>query len=186
MKPGKSHVKTFIVGKGDKVKEEKVYSKDDIAICKTVESWYREGKVIREGEQPLKRVRSRAATLNRKREIEEAKKDGETIMQGLYSEDQTMLVPFMLSLLFLRFILTVAIYRLYNPPPIVDGRVPRNSFGNIDIYVPSMIPSGAIHLPLKGSAKLARRLGIDHAEALTGFEFKSRSYLPRKTKEPCN
>lgn len=48
--------------------------------------------VIREGQQPLKRVKPRAATLNRKREIEEAKRDGEIIMQGLYSEEQTELV----------------------------------------------------------------------------------------------
>lgn len=47
--------------------------------------------VIREGQQPLKRVKPRAATLNRKREIEEAKRDGEIIMQGLYSEEQTEL-----------------------------------------------------------------------------------------------
>lgn len=36
-----------------------------------------------------------------------------------------------------------------------------------------MIPLGAIHLPLKGSAKLARTLGVSHAEAVIGFEFKS-------------
>lgn len=70
-------------------------------------------------------------------------------------------------------ILTVTIYRLYSPPPVVGGKIRRNSFGNIDIYVPSMIPLGAVHLPLKGCAKLARRLGIDYAEAVTGFEFKS-------------
>lgn len=60
----------------------------------------------------------------------------------------------------------------------MDGKIPRNSFGNIDIYVPSMIPPGAIHLPLKGTGKLARRLGIDYAEAVTGFEFKSISITP--------
>lgn len=74
-----------------------MYSKGDIAVCKTVENWYREGIVIREGQQPLKRVKPRVATLNRKREIEEAKRDGEIVMQGLYSEEQTELV-FSLSL----------------------------------------------------------------------------------------
>lgn len=62
----------------------------------------------------------------------------------------------------------------------MDGRIPRNPFGNIDVYVPSMIPPGAIHLPLKGSAKLARRLGISYAEAVTGFEFKSISHSTPK------
>lgn len=56
--------------------------------------------VIREGQQPLKRVKPRAATLNRKREIEEAKRDGEIIMQGLYSEEQTELVFTILLLCF--------------------------------------------------------------------------------------
>lgn len=51
--------------------------------------------VIREGQQPLKRVKPRAATLNKKREIEEAKRDGEIVMQGLYSEEQTELVLFL-------------------------------------------------------------------------------------------
>lgn len=51
--------------------------------------------VIKEGQQPLKRVKPRVATLNRKREIEEAKRDGEIIMQGLYSEEQTELVFFL-------------------------------------------------------------------------------------------
>lgn len=51
--------------------------------------------VIKEGQQPLKRVKPRVATLNRKREIEEAKRDGEIIMQGLYSEEQIELVFFL-------------------------------------------------------------------------------------------
>ena len=59
------------------------------------------------------------------------------------------------------------------PPPVQDGKVPRNGFGNCDIYVDSMIPKGGVHLPLKGSAKVAKKLGIDYADAVTGFEFKS-------------
>jgi len=57
--------------------------------CKSVENWYREGRVIKEGEQALKKVKPRAATLNRKREIEDAQRDGETVLQGLYSLEQT-------------------------------------------------------------------------------------------------
>ncbi|KAI5838005.1 Rad4 transglutaminase-like domain-containing protein [Morchella snyderi] len=157
VRPGKTHIKTFTAGRGEKAIEEKVYAKDDIVSCKTVENWWREGRTIRAREQALKRVKPRAATLNKKREIEDAKRDGETIMEGLYSADQT---------------------EIYNPPPIVDGKIPRNSFGNIDIYVPSMIPPGAVHLPLKGTGKLARRLGIDYAEAVTGFEFKNQRAVP--------
>ena len=51
--------------------------------------------------------------------------EGET---GLYAEFQT---------------------EVYVPPPVVEGRVPKNSFGNIDIYVPSMVPQGGTHVPRK-------------------------------------
>lgn len=93
VRPGKTHTRTFTAGRGEKAKEEKVYVKDDIVSCKTVENWWREGRTIRAGEQALKRVKPRAATLNKKREIEDAKRDGEIVMEGLYSEDQTELVP---------------------------------------------------------------------------------------------
>lgn len=64
--------------------------------------------------------------------------------------------------------------RLYEPLPIQDGKVSRNTFGNCDVYVETMIPKGGVHLPLKGTAKIAKKLGIDYADAVTGFEFKSR------------
>lgn len=89
MRLGKRHIKMFIIGKGEKAKEEKVYSRNNIVVCKTIENWYREGRVVSEGQQPLKRVKPRAATLNRKREIGEAQRGGDTVVQGLYSEEQT-------------------------------------------------------------------------------------------------
>jgi xeroderma pigmentosum group C-complementing protein len=63
---------------------------------------------------------------------------------------------------------------IYIPPPVVDGHVPRNAYGNLDIYVPSMIPGGAIHVqhPLAGRA--AKVVGVDYADAVTGFDFKGR------------
>nr|KAJ3422857.1 hypothetical protein HK105_005941 [Polyrhizophydium stewartii] len=51
------------------------------------------------------------------------------------------------------------------------GRIPRNPFGNIEILHPRMIPSGAVHIPVKGVASVARKLGVDFAQALTGFQF---------------
>ncbi|KAA8901780.1 Rad4 transglutaminase-like domain-containing protein [Sphaerosporella brunnea] len=155
--PRKSHVKTLTTGKGDKKVEEKVFLREDVVVCKAVENWYREGRTIREGEQPLKLVKRRAVTLARKREIEEKQREGETAMQGLYSLAQT---------------------ELYIPPPIVDGVIPTNAFGNIDVYVPSMVPQGAIHLPLRGAAKVARKLGVSYAEAVTGFEFRQQRAVP--------
>ena len=44
---------------------------------------------MKEGEQPLKRVKSRAVTLNRKRELEQAAAENNPILQPLYSYEQT-------------------------------------------------------------------------------------------------
>jgi xeroderma pigmentosum group C-complementing protein len=156
--PGAQPVKTFTAGKGDKAKDHPVYLRSDIAVCKTVESWHKEGRAIRMGEQPLKYVPMRAVTLVRKREIEDAQREtGEKLKQGLYSEAQTEWII---------------------PPPIQNGVIPRNAFGNMDVYVPTMVPEGAVHLPLKGTAKICRKLEIDYAEACTGFEFGKQRAVP--------
>ena len=74
-----------------------------------------------------------------------------------------------------------------------QGKIPKNDFGNIDLYTPSMLPAGATHIPRtsspfssrarlryeghlllfcfvlftdKGTANIARQLGFDHAEAV--------------------
>jgi xeroderma pigmentosum group C-complementing protein len=63
---------------------------------------------------------------------------------------------------------------LYVPPPVVNGRIPKNAFGNLDIYVPSMVPPGGHHVRHALAKNAARLLGIDYADAVTGFQFKGR------------
>lgn len=158
IKPGAEPVKMFTAGKGDKAKEHPVYRRDDVLVCKTVESWHKEGRALKDGEQPVKHVPMRAVTLVRKREMEDALREtGEKLQQGLYSRDQTDWII---------------------PPPIQNGIIPKNAFGNMDVYVPTMVPKGAVHLPLKGSAKLCKRMQIDFAEACTGFEFGKQRAVP--------
>ncbi|KAH9883190.1 hypothetical protein J1614_000046 [Plenodomus biglobosus] len=158
LRPGAKIVRHFVTGKGDNTKSENVYRREDIVNCKTVESWHKEGRAIREGEQPLKFVKIRAVTVARKREIEERERiEGEKVQQGLYSKAQTDWII---------------------PDPIVDGKIPRNAFGNIDVYVPTMVPSGAVHIPLRGTARICRKLNIDYAEACTGFEFGKQRAVP--------
>jgi len=157
--PSAKPVKTFTAGKGDKAAEEPVYLRKDVVACKTAESWHKEGREIMLGEQPMKLVKMRAVTTMRKREIEEIEREtGETAKQGLFARSQTDWII---------------------PPPIGPDRlIPRNAFGNIDVYVPSMVPKGAIHIPLKGTARVCRDLNISHAEACTGFEFGKRMAIP--------
>jgi len=47
LKPGSKPVRTFTSGKGEKAKEEVVYNRNDVYICRTVENWYKEGKRVR-------------------------------------------------------------------------------------------------------------------------------------------
>lgn len=156
--PGAKPVKMFITGKGDKAKEENVFRREDVMICRTGESWHKEGRKVKPGEYPMKMVPVRAVTLTRKREVEEAERDGgEKLKQGLYAWDQTEWII---------------------PPPIKDGVIPRNAFGNMDCYVPTMVPSGAVHIPLKSTVKICKRFAIDYAEAVTGFEFGKQRAVP--------
>lgn len=156
--PGSKPVKTFVAGRGENAKEEPVYSRKDVAICRTGESWHKEGRQVKAGEQPIKMVPVRAVTLTRKREVEEAERaNGEKIKQGLYALDQTDWII---------------------PPPIQNGVIPKNIFGNIDCYVPTMVPQGAVHIPLRSTAKICKRLNIDFAEACTGFEFGKQRAVP--------
>lgn len=82
-----------------KFRGEPVYSRSAVVSLKTAENWMRsEGRMIKEGSQPLKMVKIRAGTINRMRELEVRKDElkeagdsgniGET-MQGLYSRSQT-------------------------------------------------------------------------------------------------
>lgn len=66
---------------------------------------------------------------------------------------------------------------MYSPPAIVDGKVPKNAFGNIDVYVPSMLPENGFLLradkttPLKILERAARIVEVDYARAIVSFEF---------------
>ncbi|KAF8469064.1 hypothetical protein BDZ91DRAFT_679403, partial [Kalaharituber pfeilii] len=154
------NVGTVSTGAGKKQTTETVYRRQDVKIVRSPMQWYRLGREIKAGEQPLKHVDARKKR-NRGRGYRdwdhddcgsgEAEGDGEEDAgeTGMYAEFQT---------------------ELYIPPPVVGGMVPKNSFGNIDVYVESMVPKGGVHIPLKEAAKAAKILGIDYADAVTSFE----------------
>jgi xeroderma pigmentosum group C-complementing protein len=148
----------FGIGKGDEMKEEPAYRRADVVLCKSVETWHKEGREIKIGEQPRKHVPIRAVTLIRKAEIEQATREtGEKPLQGLYSEDQTQYII---------------------PDSIENGVIPKNSYGNMDVYAPSMVPRGAVHVQLPYTKTICKKLGIDFAEACVGFDFGNRRAVP--------
>ncbi|KAK5089386.1 hypothetical protein LTR70_007066 [Exophiala xenobiotica] len=156
--PGSKPVRTFTTGKGDKQEDHQIYKRTDVRKVMTAESWHKEGRAPREGETPMKLAPVRAVTLARKREAEaHLIRTGEKQMQGLYAEDQTDWII---------------------PPPIENGVIPKNAYGNIDCFVPSMVPKGAVHVPLKGTVRICKKLEIDYAEAVVGFEFGNKMAVP--------
>lgn len=107
-------------------KLENVFRRSDVKITKSADGWYRLGREVRVGEQPVKIVP--AKQVRRDEDDLGMMEDAETPGKGLYTEAQT---------------------EIFEAPPVVNGRVPKNSFGNIDVYVPSMVPNGGVHLPCK-------------------------------------
>ncbi|OAP54716.1 hypothetical protein AYL99_11164 [Fonsecaea erecta] len=135
-------------------KLESVFRRRDVHVCRTADAWYRRGRDVNQGEQPLKRVvpkrqRNQDVAMAEDLENEDEASEG----MALYAEYQTS---------------------VYEPPPVVDEKIPRNAYGNLDVYVPSMIPAGAVHIRHPLASAAARVLGIDYAEAVTGFQFKGR------------
>ncbi|KAH6659408.1 Rad4 transglutaminase-like domain-containing protein [Truncatella angustata] len=144
--------------KGGKIEEEDVYSRKDVVAVKSAETWHKQGRAPVPGAEPRKHAPYRAATTNRRREIAEAEaRTGEKVLQPLYSEDQTDWII---------------------PPPIENGVIPKNAYGNIDMFAEHMCPEGAVHIPYRGGVRVCKRMGIDYAEAVVGFEFGHRMAVP--------
>lgn len=142
-------------GTAAKPRMEAVFRRRDVLVCRSADKWYRLGRIVKEGEQPLKNVVSRRPMGSRRARSPSAEdEDGSTkAVTPLYAPYQT---------------------EAYLPPPVVKGRVPRNAFGNLDIYLPSMVPPGGTHLRHALTKDAARFLKVDCVDAVTGFQFKGR------------
>jgi len=68
----------------------------------------------------------------------------------------------------------------YQPPSIgEDGSIPKNEYGNVELWSPEHCPIGAVHINDSLVEKAAKQLGIDYAGALVGFEQKIFRMLPK-------
>ncbi|XP_052863533.1 DNA repair protein complementing XP-C cells homolog [Anopheles cruzii] len=66
----------------------------------------------------------------------------------------------------------------YDPPTAEDGIVPRNAYGNVELFKPCMLPKKTVHLRLPALNRVCKKLRIDCAQAVTGFEFHAGSSRP--------
>ena len=67
---------------------------------------------------------------------------------------------------------------MYVPPPAQDGKVPRNEYGNVELFKPWMLPKGTVHIPITGINRVAKKLNIDCAPAMIGWEFSRGGSFP--------
>ncbi|RDI76534.1 hypothetical protein Vi05172_g13482 [Venturia inaequalis] len=145
----KQEVGRVNVGTSAATRFETVYRRRDVHVVRSADRWFRLGRQLKIGEQPLKYVRPRQVR-GREPSLDPDTVDAQTALYALYQTD------------------------LYIPDPVVNGRILKNSYGNIDVYVPSMVPPGAVHVRALDAKHAAKLLNVDYADAVTGFQFKGR------------
>lgn len=50
----------------------------------------------------------------------------------------------------------------YDPPTATDGQVPRNCYGNVDLFKPCMLPKGTVHLQRKYPYNLILKISMSN------------------------
>eukprot|EP00794_Sanderia_malayensis_P006145 gene6145-6851_t len=127
------------------VRGKAIYSRECVHILHTRENWLKEARVVKQGENAYKIVKGRPKRSTPIHERDKVKID----LFGLWQTE------------------------IYKPPPITNGKVPRNEYGNVELFKPSMLPPGGVHIPIQGIHKVAKKLNIDAAPAMMGWDFHS-------------
>lgn len=127
----------------------KVYRRENVQTLRSPRGWFQRGRILKTGERPM---------LVRKKTPAQMKDDDDDPDERLYAIFQTS---------------------VYVPPPVQDGLITKNSYGNIDVYVPSMIPEGAVLISTPFASDAAKLIGIDYAPAVVGFKFERRGATPK-------
>ncbi|KAJ2002415.1 hypothetical protein GGI04_003347 [Coemansia thaxteri] len=140
-----------------KIKGESVYLRENVRVLRTTNAWMREGRQVKPSQVPVKQIKQRAVTARSKIAAEAMEAAGGELVADLYGEWQT---------------------ELFEPPPVCDGRVPRNDYGNVNLFAASMLPKGAAHVPNPNARRVCKELGVDAADAVVGFEFRRGQSLP--------
>ncbi|XP_047989781.1 DNA repair protein complementing XP-C cells homolog [Leguminivora glycinivorella] len=126
------------------VRGEAVYARDCVYICRSRDTWLKEAKVVRLGEKPYKVVKARPKWDKLSNKL-------------ITDKPLEIFGPWQVQ--------------DYEPPVAENGVVPRNAYGNVELFKACMLPKGTVHIKLPGLNKVAKKLNIDCAPAMTGFDF---------------
>ncbi|KAG6939356.1 XPC complex subunit, DNA damage recognition and repair factor [Chelydra serpentina] len=127
---------------------EAVYSRDCVQTLHSRDTWLKQARVVRIGEVPYKMVKGYSNQARKARLAEPSNREkNDLALFGLWQTEE------------------------YQAPVAVDGRVPRNEYGNVYLFLPCMLPIGCVQLKLPNLHRVARKLDIDCVQAITGFDF---------------
>ncbi|KAI8611845.1 Rad4 beta-hairpin domain 3-domain-containing protein [Chytriomyces sp. MP71] len=142
--------KTYSIGT---FRNELVYPRSSVHELQNAINWRKRGRQVKPGEGPLKKVKARASTTARKREMEADRINndgaGGAEETGLFALWQTEEVV---------------------PEALVAGKIPRNRFGNFELLHENMMPEWGARVLVPGAAAVARKLKLDFVNVMTGFE----------------
>ncbi|XP_010266445.1 PREDICTED: DNA repair protein RAD4 isoform X2 [Nelumbo nucifera] len=135
-----------------------VYPRSSVQTLQTKQRWLREGLQVKENELPAKVVR-RSLKLVKTQDLEfgncnEDNSEGTLELYGKWQMEPLCL------------------------PQAVNGIVPKNERGQVDVWSEKCLPPGTVHLRLPRVVPVVKRLEIDFAPAMVGFEFRNGRSIP--------
>ncbi|KAI3518985.1 hypothetical protein L1887_07933 [Cichorium endivia] len=139
-----------------------VYPRACVQMLHTKERWLREGLQLKVNELPVK-VLKRSVKVN---------KGKVTVLPPDEDEDNDCVGPGN----------TIDLYGKWQTeplclPPAQNGIVPKNERGQVDVWSEKCLPPGTVHLGFSRIFNIAKKLEVDYAPAMVGFEFRNgRSY----------
>ncbi|KAI4320284.1 hypothetical protein MLD38_033780 [Melastoma candidum] len=135
-----------------------VYPRSCVKDLKSKEKWLRDGLQVKANERPakvLRQLRKNKNSLNLEDDNLRAADPEEVVeLYGQWQMEELQL------------------------PHAVDGVVPKNERGNVEVWSEKCIPHGTVHLRLPRAHTLAKRLEIDYAPAMVGFDFRNGRAMP--------
>ncbi|RHZ40446.1 hypothetical protein DYB26_008193 [Aphanomyces astaci] len=157
-----------------------VFERCNVHTLQSAHRWLRQGRVVLEAEDPCKYVARRQQHLppppsqtsmyanpvpfsvatavvaaNKDNDDEEEEGgDKQLPLYGLWQTDK------------------------YISPPVVDGRIPKNEHGNVEVWSQAHLPQGSVHIRLPRAKVVAAQLGVDFAPAMVGWELRNGRNVP--------
>ncbi|EDV92497.1 GH13928 [Drosophila grimshawi] len=126
------------------IRSEPIYSRDCVHLLHSRDIWLKSARVVKLGEQPYKIVKARPKWDRLTRTVI---KDQPLEIFGYWQTQD------------------------YEPPTAENGIVPRNAYGNVELFKECMLPKKTVHLRLPGLMRVCKKLNIDCANAVIGFDF---------------